>query len=278
MTFGIEGVIFQNPMSEKANDIGKKFERLVEIVRLLRAPEGCPWDREQTHLSLRPCLIEETYELVESIEKTDFAGMKEELGDILLHVLFHADIQHEKDGFNIGEVIDKISEKLIRRHPHVFADVEVNGTDEVLHNWENIKLSERKCENENASLLDGIPKSMPALLVAQRMQEKAARIGFDWTEVKDVLSKVEEEIGEIKETVAHGDSDRIEDEIGDLLFALTNLARFQKLNAEMALRRTNEKFSRRFRHIEEKIREDKIENPTLKIMDEYWEEAKRNEK
>jgi len=263
-------------MDKKSNEnAGELFERLVEVVEKLRAPGGCPWDREQTHKSLRPYLIEEVYEVVDSIDNSDYFSMREELGDVLLHILFHSDIERESDRFDICDVIQTLTEKLIRRHPHVFGDVKVANSDEVLHNWENIKLRERQKKSGNASLLDGIPKSMSALLIAQRMQEKASRIGFDWDNIADVWGKVEEEIGELKELLDSGDENRIEDELGDILFALSNLARFLKTNSEMALRRTNEKFSSRFRYIEQKLRENNIENPTHEIMDKFWDEAKQ---
>lgn len=260
---------------EQKMDSGALFEKFIKIVRHLRAPGGCPWDRKQTHKSLRPYLIEEVYELVDSIDQCDYDAMKEELGDILLHILFHTDIRAEAGDFDIYDVISTVMEKLVRRHPHVFGDTEVSGSDEVLHNWENIKLSERQQSDSDASLLDGIPRSMSALLVAQRMQEKAARIGFDWNDVLDVWKKLNEEIGELKSSIEQSDDDGIEDELGDILFAIVNLARFLNVNAEMALRHTNEKFARRFRFIEKKLREQGIENPTLKVMDAFWEEAKK---
>jgi len=289
---------------DKSNtDTGRLFERFVEIVRKLRAPDGCPWDREQTHESLRPYLVEEVFELVDSIDAADLHGIREELGDILLHVLFHADIRAERGDFDIDDVMSHVIDKLIRRHPHVFADVNVSGSDEVLHNWENIKLTERQERNDNASLLDGIPHSMPALLIAQRMQEKAARIGFDWKNVRDVWDKIKEEIAELDEliaplTLALSQRERVQDllpsgegvsrqsretdegilaEIGDILFAIVNLARQLDMNAEMALRHANSKFARRFRYIEKRLREEGIENPTLEIMDKFWDEAKEKE-
>ncbi|RKZ33125.1 nucleoside triphosphate pyrophosphohydrolase [bacterium] len=259
-------------------ETGELFEKLVEIVKKLRAPGGCSWDREQTHESLRPNIIEEVYELVEAIDSKDYDAMKEELGDILLHVLFHADIEREAGRFDINDVIVGITSKLIRRHPHVFGETKVKDTEEILHNWEQIKLRERRENSSHASLLDGIPKSMPALLVAQRMQEKAARIGFDWEDIKDVLKKVHEELAELEESIAKNErSSQTESELGDLIFAITNLARFLGINAEMALRKTNEKFSSRFRHIEKKLRELGVENPTLELMDKFWDEAKEHE-
>ena len=257
---------------------GEEFEKLIDVVETLRAPGGCPWDREQTHKSLRPYLIEEVYELVDAIDSCDYDAMLEELGDILLHVLFHTDIRREAGDFDICDVIEHLRAKLIRRHPHVFGDTKVKDAEEVLHNWENIKLGERKAKSENASLLDGVPRSMPALLVAQRMQEKASRIGFDWEKIDDVWEKVKEEIEELGRELHSDNVDKFEDELGDILFVLTNLARFRGVNAEMALRRTNEKFARRFRYIEQKLREKGIEKPTLEIMDRFWDEAKEREK
>ncbi len=256
---------------------GREFEALLDVVETLRAPGGCPWDREQTHKSLRPYLIEEVYELVEAIDTGDYDAMREELGDVLLHVLFHTDIRREAGDFDICDVIRQVRAKLIRRHPHVFGDTKVKGAEEVLHNWENIKLDERREKSEKASLLDGIPRSMPALLVAQRMQEKASRIGFDWEKIDDVWEKVKEELAELEREIHSDDTEKFEDELGDILFVLTNLARFKGVNAEMALRRTNEKFARRFRHIEKRLREEKIDTPTLEVMDRFWDEAKEME-
>ncbi len=259
------------------SEAGKAFEKLLSIVQKLRSPDGCPWDREQTHETLRPYLIEEVYELIESIERKNISEMMEELGDILLHVLFHADICRENEDFTIVDVMQNLCDKLTRRHPHVFGEVEVAGSDEVLHNWENIKLSERRNGNEEASLLDGIPRTMPALLVAQRMQEKAARIGFDWTDVKDVLAKIREEMDELVDELNEDDNKKLANEIGDLLFTIVNLARFRNINAEMALMRTNSKFDNRFRYIEKKLRQNNITNPSLEIMDNFWEESKEHE-
>ena len=256
---------------------GEEFEKLLNVVETLRAPGGCPWDRQQTHKSLRPYLIEEVYELVEAIDTEDYDAMREELGDVLLHILFHTDIRREAGDFDICDVIRQIRAKLIRRHPHVFGDAKVKDAGEVLHNWENIKLDERREKSEKASLLDGIPRSMPALLVAQRMQEKTSRIGFDWEKIDDVWEKVKEEIAELEREIHSDDTAKFEDELGDILFVLTNLARFKGVNAEMALRRTNEKFARRFRYIEKKLKEENIDLPTLEIMDRFWDEAKEME-
>ncbi len=256
----------------------ERFERFLSIVERLRAPQGCPWDREQTHKSLRPYVIEEVYELVDAIDDDDSGAMCEELGDVLLHVAFHADIRREAGDFSIDDVIDYVTEKLVRRHPHVFENVQVSGTEDVLHNWENIKRAERQqTKKKHASLLDGIPKELSALLTAQRMQEKASRIGFDWDDIRDVWGKVREEFNELEQNLATLDPDKVEDELGDALFALANLARFLNLNAEMALKRTNQKFSRRFRHVEMRVLENNLEKPTLAQMDVFWDEAKRTE-
>lgn len=258
---------------------GELFEKLVGVIRKLRSPDGtgCPWDRQQTHLSLRPYLLEEVYEFIESANADDIDGMKEELGDILLHIIFHSDIETERGNFTIDDVLEFVIAKLIARHPHVFGDVEANTAEEVLNRWEHLKLHERKSKNGEASLLDGIPLSMPALIVAQRMQEKASRIGFDWQKVDDVWAKIKEEIEELGVILHDSDLNRVEDEIGDILFAVTNLARFKKISSEMALCKTNEKFLRRFKFVEKRLREEKIENPTLEKMDEFWEEAKGEE-
>ncbi len=270
-----ESSIFHN----EDDEICAAFIRLYKVVKRIRAPDGCPWDREQTHKSLRPYIIEEVYEFLEGVDNNDCEIMKEELGDVLLQVLLHAEIARESDRFKLLDTINTITEKLIRRHPHVFKDTIVINSEEVLRNWEAIKKEERlennkNKTNENISLLAGIPQSMPALLVAQRMQEKAARIGFDWGNIVDVWDKVKEEISELEKLLDSKNVDRIEDELGDAFFALTNLARFFNLHSEMALRRTNNKFYNRFTYVERKIDEEKIENPTLEQMDVFWDEAK----
>lgn len=257
--------------------MSERFDKLVTIIKRLRDPDnGCPWDREQTHRSIRQYILEETYELIEAIDADDADSMCEELGDVLLHILFHADIESDRDNFSIDDVIDGISEKLIRRHPHIFGDVDVADSEEVLKNWEHLKLKERGEKRDNPSLLDGIPHSMPALALAQRMQERAARLGFDWKNERDVLAKVDEEMAEMGEARAGG-IDKLEDEIGDLIFAIVNYARFVGLNAEMALRRTTEKFEKRFRFVENGVRESGNKSPTLAEMDILWEKAKEKE-
>jgi len=260
---------------------GNKFNEFVEIVKRLR--KECPWDREQTNDSIKAATIEEAYEVVESIEKKNYNELKNELGDLLLHVVFHTIIASETDGFAIDDVIDSIREKLIRRHPHVFGEVKVSGPEEVKKNWEEIKLSEGR-----ESVLDGVPEMLPALQRAHRLQEKAAKVGFDWENKEDVWKKVIEEIEEMHEIEkANSQSigneieeelyNQLENEIGDVFFALVNYARFLDVNPENALRRTNTKFIKRFSYVENKIKSmgKKLSESNLKEMDVYWEESKR---
>ena len=258
-----------------------KFNEFVEIVKRLR--EECPWDREQTNDSIKAATIEEAYEVVEAIEKKNYDELKNELGDLLLHVVFHTIIASENNDFTIDDVIDSIREKLIRRHPHVFGEVKVSGSDEVKKNWEEIKMSEGR-----KSLLDGVPEMLPALQRAHRLQEKAAKVGFDWEKKEDVWKKVIEEIEEmheiekIKSNTLTDESDaelfnKLEDEFGDVFFALVNYSRFLGINPENALRRTNLKFIKRFGYVEEKIKSlgKKLTESDLQEMDKYWEESKK---
>ncbi len=260
---------------------GDKFNEFVEIVKRLR--KECPWDREQTNDSIKAATIEEAYEVVEAIEKKNFEELKKELGDLLLHVVFHTIIASETNDFTIDEVIDSIREKLIRRHPHVFGEVKVSGADEVKKNWEEIKMDEGR-----DSVLEGVPEMLPALQRAHRLQEKAAKVGFDWEKKEDVWKKVIEEIEEMHEIEkaksqslkVKSDEElykRLEDEIGDVFFALVNYARFLDINPENALRRTNSKFIKRFNYIEGKIKATgrKLSESNLKEMDKYWEESKK---
>lgn len=247
----------------------KNFQELVDIVRRLRVE--CPWDREQNHDTIKQNTIEEAYEVIEAIDDKDYEELRKELGDLLLHVIFHSLIAEKEGNFKLNEVIDGIKEKLIRRHPHIFGDVQVNGTGDVLKNWEAIKLEEGR---EN--LLVGIPKHLPSLARAYRIQEKASKVGFDWDNKKDVWKKVIEEIEELQSIEESGDMPKIEEEMGDILFALTNYARFLNVNPENALRFTNEKFIKRFTYIEERLKEKgiKITESNLQEMDKYWEESK----
>lgn len=250
----------------------KQFSDLVELVAILR--RECPWDRKQTHDSIKDNLIEEAYEAVDAIDRRDFEELKKELGDLLLHVLFQTRLADETGQFTVDDVVYGIQEKLIRRHPHVFDNVEVNGEEEVAQNWESIKLEEGK-----KSVLDGLPKHLPALIRAQRMQEKAANVGFDWPQREQVWDKLEEELQEFREAVSEGDREKSADEYGDLLFSLVNYGRFFDLNAEDSLRLTNTKFEQRFRYIEEKLAENgrKIDEVPLEVMDRYWNEAKNRD-
>lgn len=252
-----------------------EFSKFVTIIERLR--KECPWDREQTHASIKHLLIEEAYETVEAIENDDLDELKKELGDLLLHVVFHSVIAAETGSFHLDEVIRLESEKLIRRHPHVFAETDVKDTGEVLANWEKIKRE----EGGRRSVTAGVPASLPSLLRAHRIQEKVSGVGFDFPDGEDAWKKVEEELGEFRRHVKTGaEHDDLEDEFGDVLFALVNYARFVDVNPENALRRTNEKFNRRFRFIEQRLTEQGREFDQLSLaeMDEIWDEAKAEEK
>jgi len=260
---------------------GDKFNEFVEIVKRLR--KECPWDREQTNDSIKAATIEEAYEVVESIEKKNYSELRNELGDLLLHVVFYTIIASETSEFTIDDVIDSIREKLIRRHPHVFGEVKVSGSAEVKKNWEEIKL-----EEGSNSVLEGVPEMLPSLQRAHRLQEKASKVGFDWEKKEDVWKKVIEEIEEMHEiekikaqatNVKREEEiyNQLENEIGDVFFALVNYARFLDVNPENALRRTNSKFIKRFGYVEEKIKSlgKKLTESNLKEMDFYWEESKK---
>jgi len=249
------------------------FERLLNIMDDLR--EQCPWDKEQTLESLRYLTIEETYELSDAILEKDMDGIKKELGDLMLHLVFYSKIGSETGHFDIKDVLESISEKLIRRHPHIYGDVKVNGAEDVKNNWEKIKMNEKG----RKSVLEGVPNSMPAIVKAYRMQEKVKGVGFDWKNTADVWQKVEEEISELKAEVEKGDHEKMEKEFGDLLFSLINYARFIGVNPEDALEKTNKKFADRFRYIEEQAQKSgkQLSEMTLGEMDGFWNEAKKNE-
>ena len=234
--------------------------------------EKCPWDKKQTIETLRPLTIEETYELTDAITDGDWKGIKEELGDLMLHLVFYAKIGKEQGQFTLQEVIEGISEKLIRRHPHIYADVKVNNDEDVKKNWEQIKMQEGK-----KSVLAGVPKSLPAIVKATRIQEKAKLVGFEWDDISDVWKKVEEEIGELHEAIEGGNKNEIEDEFGDVLFSLVNYARFLHLDAEGVLEKTNKKFIYRFTEMEkEAMKQSKsLADMTLPEMDALWNEIKR---
>jgi len=251
--------------------------RLMEIADILRAPNGCAWDREQTSQTLKPYLIEEAYELYDSIEKEDIKGMKEELGDLLYQVYAHSQIASEKNLFTIDDVAAGIGAKLIHRHPHVFGDDVVTSADEVSDRWEKIKKKEK---SDRESILDGVPAHLPALLKAYRVQQKVSRIGFDWEKIDDAAVKLEEEIDELRDAIAKGDRDAMADEAGDLLFSIVNVLRFMKINPEEALRRAVEKFMARFRHVEKLAAAEgrEIDSMSLQELDALWDRAKAKER
>lgn len=260
---------------------GEKFERLIEIMARLRAPGGCPWDREQTLESLRPYLIEETYEALDAIDRKDWEHLSEELGDVLLQIVFQSQIAQEQGLFAIDNVVDSISEKLVRRHPHVFANDSVDTADQVLVRWEEIKAEEKAAkapsnEKQDDALLDSVPRSQPALLEAYDVGKKAAKTGFDWTQFDDLLNKLNEERDEISAAVASGDKDAIEDEVGDLLFMAVNIARHLKVHPEIALRRANAKFRERFAYVESSLKRQgrTLEQASLDEMEALWQQAK----
>jgi len=243
-----------------------RFERLVKVMARLRSPDGCPWDLKQDHQSLKPYLIEEAYEVIEAIDSGDDQKLKEELGDLLLQIVFHARLAEERGG---------ISEKIISRHPHVFEKRREITPEEVLHNWEHIKIA--NSGKEEYSVLEGVPKSLPALLKAYRVQEKVARFGFDWEKTEDILEKIKEEIGELEKSFREGGGDEVREESGDLLFSLVNLCRRLGHSPEEVLNSTTEKFKKRFQYIEDRLREKgkTLSDSNLEEMDKLWEESKR---
>ncbi|MFC7358220.1 nucleoside triphosphate pyrophosphohydrolase [Jejudonia soesokkakensis] len=248
----------------------KAFDRLLTIMDELR--EQCPWDKKQTMQTLRHLTIEETYELGEAILENDLEEVKGELGDLLLHIVFYAKIGSETNDFDIADVTNQICEKLISRHPHIYSDVKVADEEEVKQNWEALKLKEGK-----TSVLQGVPKSLPALVKANRIQDKVAGVGFDWEEPQQVFEKLQEELGELQHEVNEGNQQEIESEFGDVLFSMINYARFLKVDPENALERTNKKFIKRFQYLEKNAKElgKSLKEMTLEEMDVYWEEAKR---
>jgi len=264
-------------MDSSFKQSAEKFMQLLEIMGRLRSPRGCPWDKEQSHRSLIPYLIEETYEVVDTLEKNDANHLKEELGDLLFQIVFHAQIASEENRFEMKEVLEGIIDKLTRRHPHVFADAKANDAQTVARHWEEIKASEKKHRDPGASLLSEVPASLPALLKAYQLGKKASKVGFDWPDLSGVFEKIREEIQELEESIQKKDLEETLKEMGDVFFSLANLSRHLKINPEEALRQTNEKFIRRFRFIEEKILAQKksFEDFNLSELDAMWEEAKR---
>jgi len=249
------------------------LEPLIEVMDRLRGPSGCPWDKEQTHKSLKKYLIEETYEVLDAIDDENMNKFCEELGDLLLQVVFHARIAEEQNNFDINDVIAGIAKKLIRRHPHVFGDLQVDNASEVLVNWEDIKAKEKKKE----SIFEDIPKSLPALMRAEKIQKKAARVGFDWPSIEGAWLKVKEELGELEEVIEFDEKIRIKEELGDLFFAIVNVCRFLDIDPEEVLQNTNVKFIKRFSYIERYVKEERLiwSELNLEYMDKLWEEAKK---
>lgn len=250
----------------------QKFTDLLEIMKRLR--NECPWDKEQTHDSIKAATLEEANEVVEAIDEKNYSELKNELGDLLLHIVFHSQIASEEGIFNIEDVISSITEKLIRRHPHIFGNTKVENSKDIERNWEKIKLQEGR-----KSVLEGVPKSIGSLYRAFRLQQKASKVGFDWNDKNLVWNKVEEEISELKEAINKNDKIETEKEFGDLLFSLVNYSRFIDVNPEDALRLSNNKFIKRFSYIEERLKEKgiNISDVTVEEMDIYWEESKKNE-
>ena len=267
-------------MDEKSANIGK----LESLVAQLRGTNGCPWDKEQTRETLKPMLIEEAYEVLDALDSGDPSELKDELGDLLFQVVFHAQISREKKEFDLADVIDRSYEKMVRRHPHIFSNADLKTAEDVLKNWEDIKAAEKGVPSSSRpdaerSLLDGIPSKLPALHRAYQMTAKASRVGFDWAQLDELLEKLKEETSELLEAHAKQDSQKVADEIGDLLFVAANIARFLGIDPETALGRSNRKFDRRFRHIESAIKRQgrELRDASLAEMDALWDEAKKHE-
>jgi MazG family protein len=256
---------------------GRKFQRLVEIMARLRSPEGCPWDREQTFESIKPYLMEETYEVLDAIDRGDWRHLAEELGDLMLQSVFFAQMAAEEGRFTIEDCLDAIAEKLIRRHPHVFGDGDAKTPEEVKARWDVIKQAEQAERGDERGLLEKVPSAMPALMEAQQLTSRAASVGFDWENADQVLEKLEEELRELAAARRSGEARQVQHELGDLLFVLVNLARLLKIDAEQALRGANARFRRRFGHIERRLAAQgkALQEATLEEMDRLWTEAKQ---
>lgn len=255
------------------------MQDLMDIMARLRGEHGCPWDKEQTPETLKPYVIEEAYEVIDAIDRNNRQDIIEELGDLLLQIVFHCRIGQEHGDFDMGDVIDGICDKMIRRHPHIFGGVKVENTGEVLKNWEDIKREEKDIKTQAQSMRN-LPKTLPALMLAFKVQEKAARVGFDWDDVKDAMEKVQEEMSELREVYKGKDGDKIREEMGDLLFAAVNVARFLDINPELALRDATRKFIRRFDYVEQAAANSdrNLQDMTLEEMDILWERGKKYEK
>lgn len=269
--------VYVPPVNEEVI-LYKEFTKLRQVIAQLRGPNGCPWDKKQSHSSLKKYLIEEAYELIEAINEDDIDHMIEELGDVLLQIMLHAQIGEDEGYFSIDDVIEGVTSKMIRRHPHVFGTVEVSGVEDVLTNWEEIKSREKSSKVDEASLLDKVNLSQPSLMRAYELQKEAAKVGFDWQEVAPVWDKVKEELQEFEEEIRKADkNENVVKEFGDLLFAFINLARFYKIHPEEALLATNQKFTDRFRYVEKKVKESgrDFQQYSLDELDQYWDEAKK---
>ena len=256
--------------------MSSEFKKLTEIVDTLMGENGCPWDKVQTRESLKPFLVEEAYETLEALDGNNPDEIKEELGDLLYQILFHAKISENKNEFGITDVIESISNKMIHRHPHVFKEKNLETPEEVVDQWEVIK-SKEKGKEDRESVLDGIPPHLPSLLRSQKLQKKAAKHGFDWDKISSVFDKLDEEVAEFKEAVLSGKEKDMTEELGDILFVLVNVAKFQKIDAEEALRATNNKFIKRFQHIEAEVakREKTLKETPLEELEQYWQDSKR---
>ena len=262
-----------------ANSAGDRFESLLSLMARLRGDGGCPWDREQTRTSLKPYLLEEAYEVLQAIDEGPLDHLVEELGDLLFQVVFHCQVAGEQGEFTMADVLDRLSDKMIRRHPHVFGDRVVADAREALAQWERIKHDEGDGVGKPRSAVDGVPNTLPALLRAQRLQVKAGRVGFDWTDWRDAWRKVQEEMAEVEATLAAGDAARVRDEMGDLLFSMVNVARLQGLDAEDCLRQAADKFTRRFREVEAEMRAAgrRVSEASAQDLDRAWEAVKARE-
>ena len=257
--------------------VAASVQRSVELMARLRGPGGCPWDREQTFDTIKRHTLEETYEVFDAIERRAWPDLKDELGDLLLQVLFYAQMAAEEGHFTLQDVAENLNAKLIRRHPHIFGNVEATDSAAVLRNWEQIKLEEKKAKPASNSLLDDVPRSMPATLEAGKLGSKAAKVGFDWPDASGLFEKMDEEIGELQAEVRNGTAESVEDEFGDLMFTAMNLARHLKVDAESALRRSNAKFRRRFRAMEEAAGSDGLYGKTTEEMEDLWARVKAAE-
>jgi MazG family protein len=253
---------------------GAKFQRLVDIMARLRGPGGCPWDREQTFESIKPYTLEETYEVLDAVDRKDWDELRVELGDFMLQAVFYAQMAADEKLFDIGDSLDAINEKLVRRHPHIFADESAATGDEVLKIWEQVKSQERK--TKATGMLDSVPRALPALVEARQITSRASRVGFDWPNIEEVFAKLDEERAEFAEARERGTQEQIEDELGDLLFSVVNLARFVKVDPEQALRKTNAKFRQRFGHVERRLAAQgrEVAGTSIEELEALWQEAK----